>query len=70
MLDLVDDSKKKLHTEECKRWAVYGGDTVNNILEYAGRVQTDLIVMATHGRRGLGKTLLGSVGHRVHKHAP
>ena len=69
MLDLVDNSKKKLHSEDCKGWAVHG-DTVNTILEYVERVQADLIVIATHGRRGLGKILMGSVADRVLKHAP
>ncbi|MEF8842143.1 MAG: universal stress protein [Haloarculaceae archaeon] len=35
------------------------------LLEYAEEVDADLIVMATHGRRGLDRWLLGSVTERV-----
>jgi nucleotide-binding universal stress UspA family protein len=35
------------------------------ILEYAALEDIDLVVMGTHGRRGLGRLLLGSVAERV-----
>jgi nucleotide-binding universal stress UspA family protein len=35
------------------------------ILEYADEVDADLLVMGTHGRRGLNRWLLGSVTERV-----
>ena len=35
------------------------------ILDYAERQEVDLIVMGTHGRRGLGRLLLGSVAEKV-----
>jgi len=35
------------------------------ILSYAGRQNTDLIAMATHGRSGLGRAVLGSVASAV-----
>ena len=40
------------------------------ILEYAEANDVDLIVMGTHGRRGLDRWLLGSVTERVVKNAP
>lgn len=36
----------------------------------AGREQADLILIATHGRRGLKHLLLGSTAERVVRHAP
>ena len=39
------------------------------ICEEAGRVDADLIVMATHGRSALGRLWLGSVSHHVIRHA-
>ena len=35
------------------------------IIEYADEVDADLLVMGTHGRRGLNRGLLGSVTERV-----
>ncbi len=40
------------------------------IVEAAGRERADLVVMATHGRRGLARVLLGSVTEEVLRHAP
>jgi nucleotide-binding universal stress UspA family protein len=39
------------------------------IVEAAGEVGADLIVMASHGRRGLNALLLGSETHKVLTHA-
>lgn len=35
------------------------------LLEYADEIDADLIVMGTHGRRGLNRWLLGSVTERI-----
>jgi nucleotide-binding universal stress UspA family protein len=40
-------------------------DIHGGILEYADEYGADLIVMGTHGRRGLNRWLLGSVAERV-----
>jgi len=40
------------------------------ILEYASNNEIDLIVMGTHGRRGLGHILLGSVAEEVVRLSP
>ncbi len=40
------------------------------ILEYASGKDIDLIVLSTHGRRGVGHLLLGSVAEEVVRHAP
>lgn len=39
------------------------------IVEAAGRLGCDLIVMATHGRSGLGRAVLGSVADHVVRHS-
>ena len=41
------------------------GDPGTEITEYAARVNADLIVIPSHGRRGLQRVLLGSVTERV-----
>lgn len=40
------------------------------IMDKAGSIRPDLIVMGTHGRTGFGKLLLGSVAEKVLRHAP
>lgn len=44
---------------------VLQGDPSETIRDYADSREIDLIVMATHGRRGLDRYLLGSVTERV-----
>ncbi|MBB6645579.1 universal stress protein [Halobellus ruber] len=44
---------------------VLTGDPVETILDYADSVDADLVVMGTHGRRGLDRYLLGSTTERV-----
>lgn len=45
--------------------AVVQGDPSRTILDYVDAVDADLVVMGTHGRRGLDRILLGSVTDRV-----
>ncbi len=49
---------------------VVRGKPATKILEYAAEEHCDLIVMATHGTRGLRQALLGSVARRVVHEAP
>ncbi len=46
------------------------GDVPEEIIKVAEEKEIDLIVMGTHGRKGLEKVLLGSVAERVVKGAP
>jgi nucleotide-binding universal stress UspA family protein len=46
------------------------GDARDVILQTATEVEADLIVMATHGRRGLSRALLGSVAESVVRTSP
>jgi len=41
----------------------------NEILDTAARIEADIIVMATHGRKGLQKLFLGSTTEKVVEHA-
>ena len=41
------------------------GPAAKQIVEHAGKIGADLIVMGTHGRTGLSHLLLGSVAERV-----
>lgn len=46
------------------------GDARDVILHTADEVHADLIVMATHGRRGISRALIGSVAEMVVRLAP
>lgn len=46
------------------------GDPAIEILQAAKRLGTDLIVMATHGRKGFRRLILGSVAEQVIRQAP
>jgi nucleotide-binding universal stress UspA family protein len=45
------------------------GDPAHEILQRARRTRADLIVISTHGRRGLAHVLLGSVAEKVVRYA-
>jgi nucleotide-binding universal stress UspA family protein len=46
------------------------GDPGGQILDYTAENEIDLIVIATHGRTGLNRMLLGSVAERVLRRSP
>ncbi|MGB8412511.1 MAG: universal stress protein [Candidatus Binatus sp.] len=46
------------------------GDPAEQVLETARDLDADLIVMGTHGRKGLGHLVLGSVAERVVRESP
>jgi nucleotide-binding universal stress UspA family protein len=48
---------------------LHGADPVDTICRLAEREKVDLIVMGTHGRRGLMRLLMGSVAELVVRHA-
>jgi nucleotide-binding universal stress UspA family protein len=64
MRTLVETCNKKL--THCTG-EVLRGDVVDTILQCTEDKEIDLIVMATHGARGIEKILLGSVAERVIK---
>ena len=47
----------------------HGPDPYEKIIEAARHLKCDLIVMASHGRRGLSRLLLGSETQQVLTHA-
>lgn len=46
------------------------GDARDAILEAIDEVHADLVVMGTHGRRGVGRLVLGSVAEDIARRAP
>jgi nucleotide-binding universal stress UspA family protein len=53
----------------CETSVMESSSVSRGILETASAVGADLIVMGSHGRRGLEKLVLGSVAQRVVSHA-
>ncbi|GBC59134.1 universal stress protein [Desulfonema ishimotonii] len=52
------------------RTAVVTGDIPEEILSYIRTCQISLVIMGTHGRKGLEKAFFGSVADRVVKTSP
>lgn len=66
MANLVSDAQRTC--PGCTGEVVVG-DPVEKIVEYAEAKEADMIIISTHGAKGLEKILLGSVTERVVKRA-
>ena len=70
---VVDEVKKTAMTQGVKTTAVTGhGHVAEAIISAAKKHACDLIVMASHGRKGIARVLLGSETMHVltHSHIP
>lgn len=61
--DLVETAPKA-------RYIIESGNAFEKILDIAEARKIDLIVLATHGRTGLKRLLIGNVAEKVVRHAP
>lgn len=69
--DQMDAALERYPTElKIERVQVRGISAPTSILEYSEQQAIDLIVMGTHGRRGLRRLLLGSVAEEIVRLAP
>jgi nucleotide-binding universal stress UspA family protein len=67
----LKSAKEKISTEWPKTEAVFQrGRPGDTILEVAKTHGCDLIVIGTHGRRGIARVLMGSVAERVVRLSP
>jgi nucleotide-binding universal stress UspA family protein len=62
--DYLEKSKQHLKDSSIQT-VIKEGDFADSILEAAKEMNADLIVMGSHGRRGLDKMILGSVAEQV-----
>ena len=72
--EMVKSAEQKmadfLQGTEVVKATVLGGDVGEEIIAYAAQEAMDMIVMGTHGYKGLEKILFGSVADKVVKTAP
>lgn len=68
ILEVLSKAAKAANVE-CKTEAVVHDNPYKAIIETAEKRGCDLILMASHGRRGIGGVLLGSETHRVLTHS-
>ena len=66
MTNIVEDNRSKLADIS---GTVIRGEVVEEIVQFAADEKAGLIVMGTHGAKGLERILLGSVAERVLKRA-
>lgn len=69
-LDRVTERLRSTYPRLRVRGVLSRGAAVEGILRAAKRLRSDLIVLATHGRTGLGHVFLGSVAENVVRRAP
>jgi len=76
--DIIDGAEKRLD-EFVEQYfsdypetitSVVSGDATDMIIQYITSNEIDLVIMGTHGRKGLDKAIFGSVAGHVVKTAP
>lgn len=63
---IVDEAKKIASAQGVQiKATVLEGHAADKIMELAGKLKNDLIIMGTHGWRGMNKAIMGSTAERV-----
>ncbi len=75
LMDGAEKSMRRLVTEQLEdidgvETQIAVGDVVDEILDYTKKQGIDLIIIGTHGRKGLEKVMFGSVAEGIIKEAP
>lgn len=68
--ELVKLSRERIPAAVRYETLVISGDPAERVLETARGLAADLIVMGTHGHKGLSRLVLGSVAERVVRESP
>ncbi|MBI3940860.1 MAG: universal stress protein [Acidobacteria bacterium] len=64
---LIPENKEQDLTIET---AVLRGSPASQIARFAKRIEADLLVVGTHGRRGWARVVMGSTAEQLLRHAP
>lgn len=67
MANLIEDNKDKVSDVTGE---VLIGDPADKLLEYAEGEDFDMLIVGTHGTKGLERILMGSVASKVSQNAP
>ena len=67
LYELIDEHFKEFPNA---KGAVVSGDASEEIINYVKTNGIDLVIMGTHGRKGLNEAIFGSVSDRVVKTSP
>ncbi|MGQ2978926.1 MAG: universal stress protein [Polaromonas sp.] len=71
---LLADARKKAQAQGVAADSVLivgrPGRLWEHVVEQAGSMKADLLVVGSHGRRGLGRALMGSDAEQIVRHAP
>jgi len=72
LLELKTELRKKYSYIEGDDYHLFmlEGDVAQAILDFACQRKTDLVVVGTHGRGGLGRAFMGSVAERIFRQSP
>jgi len=76
--ELIDGAEKRLYEFKDEHFGefpeaktvVVAGDPSEEIIDYIQEHKIDLVIMGTHGRKGMDKIIFGSVAERVVKTSP
>jgi nucleotide-binding universal stress UspA family protein len=76
--ELIEGAEKRLYEFKDEHFrefsnsktAVVAGDPSEEIINYIQEHKIDLVIMGTHGRKGMDKIIFGSVAERVVKTSP
>jgi universal stress protein A len=68
--ELVKLARERIPAAVRYETLVVNGDPADTVLRTARDVDADLIVMGTHGRKGLSRLVLGSVAEQVVRESP
>lgn len=68
--EALDRWMRRFETLAERRAFVRAGDPADAILEEVSSIRADLLVVGTHGRRGISRVLLGSTAEKVVRLSP